>query len=414
MTKGKESSCASEKTLDQLKTDSFIAMYHPAVDDSEPLNPEEDGSGFYNALSNSPEFNRFNESAINKAFSEKEVEKKGNMRTPTKQGIENEEQFSSSKKGTPRRKTTKTPGKLRFNVTEKQETSTPKRANTTKHTRSASTGQQYIQHSPPPSPRFNHPYQQLKGMGDTIDKDKQSATSSVINNTHNIDIDATTSFTNAGVESPPLNHVDKSVKVMTDSPSVDVGSPVTSFFKDALQQQPTATMLPKPATAIHSQNFPSVHSSINSSLVNKPSTIAGAYGFNQANEAPVSMATLQQGVGNVWGASPQKHAQDTKMNMAPDSEWTISPDLREKFATQFRDLKPENGFLYGTSVIVGNCCLVDTYEDILALKCFFFFTPAFALFLHFQTNASFEMLLFIHYVWLYYCINHSVRFHYCA
>jgi len=325
-------------------------MYNPAVDDSEPLNPEEDGSGFYNALSNSPEFNRYNESVISKAFSEKEVEKKGNMRTPTKQGLDNEEQFSSSKKGTPKRKAAKTPGKLRFNVAETQATSTPKKSNTTKHTRSASTGQQYIQHSPPPSPKFSHPYQQLKGMGDIMDNDEVAT--GVINNAHDIDINATTSFTNAGVESPPLNHVEKSVKVATDSPSIDVGSPVTSFFKDTSQQQQTATMLPKPAVN-HSPNFPSVHPSINSSLTSKSSVIGtgGAHGFNATNESPVSMTTIQPGAGNVWGTTPQKPVQDTKTNMAPDSEWTVSPELREKFATQFRDLKPDNGFLYGMYVI---------------------------------------------------------------
>jgi len=322
-------------------------MFNPTVDDSEPLNPDEDSSGFYNALSNSPEFNRYNELAINKAFSEREVEKKGDIRTPTKQGLDNEEQFSSSKKGTPKRKTTKTPGKLRFNVAEPQPSSAPKKSNATKHTRSASTGQQYIQHSPPPSPRFSHPYQQLKGMIDTSDNDSNDVTSGVINNVHNIDINTTTSFTNAGVESPPLTHVEKTVKVAADSPSIDVGSPVTSFFKDNLQhQQQIATVLPK---LNHSPNFPSVHPSTNPSFTNKPSTFGtgGTHGLNATNEAPVSMTTAQQGAGNVWGTTSQKPTQDTKANMAPDSEWTVSPELREKFANQFRDLKPENGFLYG-------------------------------------------------------------------
>ena len=294
-------------------------MFSP--DDSEPLNPVEDGSGYYNKLADSPELNRYHEAMItaNKGFSDNEAEKRATLltKTPTKQNVELvDEQYS--KKGTPKRKTQKTPGKLRFNVTETQASPAAKKLNTTKHTRSASTGQQYIQPSPPPSPKFKHPYQQLKG-NDGID--------------HEDDADQSTGYANTAADgSPRLNSLTSNK--LSDSPvHVDIGSPVTSFFKEALQSTPLAK-----------QSVPSSLSAVNSSF-----TVASGNN-SMINEAPVSMAMVH---GNVWGVSPHKQTQQNNMgNTAPANEWTVSPELREKFAIQFQDLKPENGLLFGKCVII--------------------------------------------------------------
>jgi len=282
-------------------------MFNPAVDDSEPLHPEEDGSGFYNKLADSPEF----EAAVktNQGFSDKEADLRDILltRTPIKQNTEVvDEQYS--KKGTPKRKTTKTPAKLRFNVTETQPSPVAKKSNTTKHTRSASTGQQYIQPSPPPSPKFKHPYQQLKG-GET--------------NKHD-DVEQSTGYANIPVDgSPRLSNFDASIKVSSDSPvHLEIGSPVTSFFKEALQSTPlTKHSIPSGMTAI---NPTFTVASSNNSVINE----------------------TVHGTSTVWGVSPQK-SQDVSANMAPSSEWIVSPELKEKFTIQFRDLKPDNGLLYG-------------------------------------------------------------------
>ena len=280
-------------------------MYNPDVDDSEPLNPVEDGSGYYNKLADSPEFNRYNVgmTASNKGFSD-EADKRAALltKTPTKQSMEDEQH---SKKGTPKRRTQKTPAKLRFNVTETQPSPVAKKSNTTKHTRSASTGQQYVQPSPPPSPKFRHPYQQLKGS-DTAD--------------HNDVADKSTGYANISVDGSP--------RLSSDSPvHVDMNSPVTSFFREALQSTPLTKQ---------SSNLAEINSLFTVTIGNS----------SVVSEAPVSMATVH-GMSNVWGASPHKPVQHDNGNMAPASEWIVSPELREKFAAQFRDLKPENGLLYG-------------------------------------------------------------------
>lgn len=291
-------------------------MFNPDVDDSEPLNPGEDGSGYYNKLADSPEFGRYNEGIVtaNKGFSDEDKRATLLTKTPTKQNVELvDEQYS--KKGTPKRKTQKTPSKLRFNVAETQPSPAAKKSNTTKHTRSASTGQQYIQPSPPPSPKFKHPYQQLKG-GDTVDRDDGAEQS--------------TGYMNISVDgSPQLNNFDTS-KGSSDSPvHVDISSPVTSFFGEALQSTP-----------LTKHSMPS-----NFAVVNPSLTVAS--GNNSVvTETPVSMVT-PHGTNFVWGLSPQKPVQQDNSNMAPSSEWVVSAELREKFTTQFRDLKPENGLLYG-------------------------------------------------------------------
>ena len=290
-------------------------MFNPA-DDSEPLNPVEDGSGYYNKLADSPELSRYNEAIVtaNKGFSDNEADKRAILltKTPTKQNVELvDEQYS--KKGTPKRKTQKTPAKLRFNVTETQASPVVKKSNTTKHTRSASTGQQYIQPSPPPSPKFKHPYQQLKG-GDTVDRDGDQATGYA-----NIAVDG----------SPRLNSFDR---VSSDSPvHVDIGSPVSSFFKEALQSTP-----------LSKHSIPSSLTAVN------PSFTVASGNNSMVTETSVSMVTAH-GTSSVWGVSPQRPTQQENNtgNMAPSSEWTVSAELREKFKTQFQDLKPEHGLLFG-------------------------------------------------------------------
>ena len=291
-------------------------MFNPDVDDSEPLNPGEDGSGYYNKLADSPELSRYNEGIItaNKGFTDGE-DRRGALitKTPTKQNIEaTEEQFS--KKGTPKRKTQKTPAKLRFNVTETQPSPATKKSHTTKHTRSASTGQQYIQPSPPPSPKFKHPYQQLRG-GDTID--------------HVDDAERSTGYMNISVDgSPQLNNSSKIAS--SDSPvHVDMMSPVSSFFKEALQSTP-----------LTKQSGPNSLAAINSSF-----TVASGNN-SSVTETPVSTATAH-GASHIWGVTPQKPVQQESSNVAPNSEWVVSAELKEKFTTQFRDLKPDNGLLYG-------------------------------------------------------------------
>ena len=292
-----------------------FVMFNPDVDDSEPLNPGEDGSGYYNKLADSPEPSRYNEGIItaNKGFSDGEDRRAALItKTPTKQNIEvADEQFS--KKGTPKRKTQKTPSKLRFNVTETQPSPATKKSHTTKHTRSASTGQQYIQPSPPPSPKFKHPYQQLRG-GDTMDHD---------------DAEKLTGYMNISVDgSPQLNNNSKVAS--SDSPvHVDMMSPVSSFFKEALQSTP-----------LTKQSGPGSLTAINPSF-----TVASANN-STVTETPVSMVTAH-GTSHIWGMSPQKPVQQESNNVAPNSEWIVSAELREKFTTQFRDLKPENGLLYG-------------------------------------------------------------------
>jgi len=291
-------------------------MFSP--DDSEPLNPVEDGSGYYNKLADSPELTRYNEAVVtNKGFSDNEADKRATLltKTPTKQNTEQvDEQYS--KRGTPKRKTQRTPAKLRFNVTETQASPAAKKSNTTKHTRSASTGQQYIQPSPPPSPKFKHPYQQLKG-GDTLDS--------------NNDVEQSTGYANIAADGPPgLNNFDASNKVSSDSPAhIDIGSPMTSFFKEAIQSTPPAKHLM--STSITAVNPSFAVASGNNSMV---------------TETPLSMATMQA-TSNVWGATPQKAIQQEAVNMAPSSEWVVSAELREKFKIQFQDLKPENNLLFG-------------------------------------------------------------------
>lgn len=298
-------------------------MFNPAVDDSEPLNPMEDGSGFYNKLADSPEFGRYNQSMVtsNSTYSEETDNKRGTLltKTPTKQNLEpGDEQFS--KKGTPKKKISKTPTKLRFNVSDNQASPASKKSNTTtsttKHTRSASTGQQYNQPSPPPSPKFKHPYQQLKG-GDTIDDGAEQSTGYM-----NMSV----------VGSPQLSNIEANNRlpgVSSDSPvHVDIGSP-TSFFKEAIQSTPVKQSMHGGLVANNNPSFAG-----NNSMV---------------TEKPISMATAQ-GMSSMWGASPQRPVQqgsNSSSNLAPPSEWIVSPDLREKFSTQFRDLKPDNGLLYG-------------------------------------------------------------------
>lgn len=291
-------------------------MFNPAVDDSEPLNPVEDGSGYYNKLADGLELTHYNEAIVttNKGFSDNEADKRATLltKTPTKQNTDLvDEQYT--KKGTPKKKTTKTPTKLRFNVTETQASPAAKKSNTTKHTRSASTGQQYIQPSPPPSPKFKHPYQQLKG-GDAVD--------------HVDDGDQSTGYMNRSADDSPHQLNNTSHKVSSDSPvHVDIGSPVSSFFKEALQSTPLTKQ--------------SVSNSL--AAINPSFNIASS----NITETPVSMVATH-GTSNVWGASPQKPVhQDGGSNMAPSSEWVVSTELREKFTTQFQDLKPENGLLYG-------------------------------------------------------------------
>ena len=292
-------------------------MFNPDVDDSEQLNPGEDGSGYYNKLADSPELGRYNEGLItaNKGFTD-EQDKRATLltKTPTKQNVEIiEEQFS--KKGTPKRRTQKTPSKLRFNVTETQPSPATKKSHTTKHTRSASTGQQYIQPSPPPSPKFKHPYQQLKG-GDIMDDNAA---------------EKSTGYMNISVDGSPRlnNNVDMSKVSSSDSPvHVDMTSPVSSFFKEALQSTP-----------LTKQSGPSI------GAVNPSFTVA-TNNNSVLTEAPVSMVTAH-GTSHIWGVSPQKLVQQENNNPAPISEWIVSNELREKFTAQFRDLKPENGLLYG-------------------------------------------------------------------
>ena len=287
-------------------------MYNPDVDDSEPLHLGEDGNGYYNKLSDSSDFGRYNEATVksNQGFSDKEADIRDALlaKTPTKQNTELvDEQYS--KKGTPKRRTTKTPAKLRFNVTDTQPSPVTKKSNTTKHTRSASTGQQYIQPSPPPSPKFKHPYQQLKG-GDATD--------------HDDDIEQSTGYANIPVDSS--NNFDTSMKVSSsDSPvQLEIGSPVTSFFKEALQSTPLTKH--------------SVHSNL--TAINPTFTVASG------NNSIIN--ETQHGTSSVWGVSPQKSQDNnTSINMAPNNEWVVNPELREKFAVQFRDLKPDNGLLYG-------------------------------------------------------------------
>ena len=304
-------------------------MFNP--DESEPLNPVEDGSGYYNKLADSPEISRYNEAMItaNKGFSDNEADKRATLstKTPTKQNVELvDDQYG--KRGTPKRKTQRTPAKLRFNVTETQASPVIKKSNTTKHTRSASTGQQYIQPSPPPSPKFKHPYQQLKG-GDTVDHDEEHSTGYA-----NIAVDG----------SPRLN------KVSSDSPvHVDIGSPVSSFFKEALQSTPQSKhSMPSGLTAV------------------TPSFTVASGNNSLVTETPVSMITAH-GTSNVWGVSPQKPAQQENTgNMAPGSEWIVSAELREKFKTQFQDLKPENGLLFGKcQFIIGLLLLLFCYISLL-------------------------------------------------
>ena len=291
-------------------------MFSP--DDSEPLNPVEDGSGYYNKLADSPELSRYDEAIVtNKGFSDNETDKRATLltKTPVKQNTEQvDEQYS--KKGTPKRKTQRTPAKLRFNVTETQASPAAKKSNTTKHTRSASTGQQYVQPSPPPSPKFKHPYQQLKG-GDAME---------------NSDAEQSTGYANiAADESPRLNNFDASTKISSDSPAhIDIGSPVTSFFKEAIQST--------------QQSAPQSKHPVSTSItaVNPSFAVASS----MVTETPVSMVTMHA-TGNVWGASPQKAIQQEAVNMAPSSEWIVSAELREKFKIQFQDLKPENNMLFG-------------------------------------------------------------------
>lgn len=303
-------------------------MFNPDVDDSEPLNPVEDGSGFYNKLADSPEFGRHNDAMVkgNIGFSDQEMGKRASLltKTPTKQNVELVDEHYL-KKGTPRRKNTKTPTKLRFaNVTETQPSPAAKKSNTiTKHTRSASTGQQYVQPSPPPSPKFKHPYQQLKGM-DTIDHDDDG-------------VEQSTGYANISLDgSPKLNSFDTGVKTSLDSPVVEVGSPVSTFFKD-VSQCPSTTK----------QSLSS-----NLAAVNPTFTVASGNNY-VVNETPVTMVPIH-GTGSAWGASPQKSIQQehTGSNMAPNSEWIVSGELREKFTAQFRELKPENGLLYGQLLFV--------------------------------------------------------------
>ena len=314
-------------------------MFNPA-DDSEPLNPVEDGSGYYNKLADSPELNRYNEAMItaNKGFSDNEADKRAVLltKTPTKQNVELvDEQYS--KKGTPKRKTQKTPAKLRFNVTEAQPSPVAKKSNTTKHTRSASTGQQYIHPSPPPSPKFKHPYQQLKG-GETVEHDNA--------------VDQSTGYANIAVDgSPRLNNFDTSNKVSSDSPvHVDIGSPVTSFFKEALQSTPVAK-----------------HSMVSSLNAVNPAFTVASGNNSMVTETPVSMVTVH-GTSNVWGVSPQRPESNTG-NMAPSSEWIVSAELREKFKTQFQDLKPENGLLFGKCqfIIALSLLLIFYFVDYILL-----------------------------------------------